>query len=283
MRALAALLAWLATTALLTVAVPATWVQHQLLDEDGFAALSQQAARNPVLQNAVAGELATQAVWLIRERGFAADSAADSAAVRDIAAAYTGDPSFPPRFARVMRGAHRSIFADTSSDEWVVDLAAMLDDSAFRATMADYQVAEPATLVAPLAVPVPESLRAGQLRTVAQWGWLGTAAGLLAGVSALLTLAAARRRGRALTALGIAALLAGGIGWAGVEVVRHQLGGAVAAGTEAAVRQIAEVMIATGIDSLHRWLNLTLAGGALLAVAGVIVALLGGLRRGAAA
>jgi hypothetical protein len=38
-------------------------------------------------------------------------------------------------------------------------------------------------------------------------------------------------------------------------------------------------MVGHGIDSLHQWLNLTLAAGGGLVVLGVIAAMLGGLRR----
>lgn len=279
MRTLAALLAWLITTAALAVAVPAAWVQLNLVDDNGFTALSQQVAQRPALQTAVAGELATQAVGLIRERGLAVDYAQ----VRDVAAAYTAGPAFPPRFARVMQGVHRGMFTDDGSGEWVVDLAAMLNDSAFQPTMSDYDVAEPSTLTAPLTVAVPESLRAAQLRKLADgWRWLSIGAVALTGVCAVLTLVAARRRGRAVAGLGIAALAAGGAGWAGAEVVRGYLTGALDTGlnnSQAAVRRIADAMVATGIDGVHHWLTVTLAAGAVLVVLGAAVTLLGGLRK----
>ena len=59
-------------------------------------------------------------------------------------------------------------------------------------------------------------MRPGQLRQLATWGpWVSVGATILTGVFALLTLAAAGSRGKALAALGVSALLVGAAGWAG--------------------------------------------------------------------
>jgi len=45
------------------------------------------------------------------------------------------------------------------------------------------------------------------------------------------------------------------------------------------IRQVADVMVNQAEVSLHHWLNLTLAAGAVLVVFGILVSMLGGLRR----
>ena len=45
------------------------------------------------------------------------------------------------------------------------------------------------------------------------------------------------------------------------------------------IRLIADAVVVHAEDSLHHWLNLTLAAGAALVVFGVLVAMLGGWRR----
>lgn len=102
-------------------------------------------------------------------------------------------------------------------------------------------------------------------------------AALLAGVCAVLTLVAARSRGRALGSLGVSALLVGAGGWAGVEVARRRIGNALNH-TAGDIRRVADAMVRHAEASLHHWLNLTLAAGAVLAVCGVVVAILGSLR-----
>ncbi|HET9876648.1 MAG TPA: hypothetical protein VFQ37_12930 [Mycobacterium sp.] len=275
MRVIAALLSWLATTAMLAVAVPTAWAQHNLVDADGYAALAQQAASDPGLQRAVAVELSAQATRLIREHGYDADPAL----VRDVASAYTAGPAFPPQFAQANRALHRWMFSGDDTDSFALDAAPMLSDKVFQQLLADYNVRMPSTLVIPLAVSPPESLPPGRLRPVATWGpWVSIGAAVLTGMCALLTLLAARRRGRALTGLGVSVLLVGAVGWVGIEVGSRYLGDALNQ-TTADIRRIAEGMVANAVRSLHQWLDLILAAGVGLVVFGVVVAMLGGLRR----
>jgi hypothetical protein len=122
-------------------------------------------------------------------------------------------------------------------------------------------------------------LRPGQLRRLSNWGpWVSVGAAILTGVFALLTLAAARARGKALAALGVSALLVGAAGWAGLEVVRRFVNSALDR-TTGDIRQVADAMINHAEGSLHQWLNLTLAAGGVLIVFGMIVSMIGGLRR----
>jgi hypothetical protein len=165
------------------------------------------------------------------------------------------------------------------SGRWEIDLSPMLADSSFQDTLRDFGVQAPSTLVVPLTENVSDSLRPGQLRQLTRWGpWASVGAMVLTGVLALLVLAAARSRGKALASLGVSALLVGGAGWAGIEVGRRYLDAGLNRIT-GEVRGVADAMVGHAIGSLHQWLNLTLAAGGVLVVFGVIVAMLGGLRR----
>jgi hypothetical protein len=201
--------------------------------------------------------------------------------VRGVATAYTASASFPGQFATVNRIAHRYMFTDAASQDpqgrWVVDLAPMLADSSFQQTLSNFNVDVPDTLTVP--VTASDDLRPGQLRQLSTWGpWVSMGSTILTGVFALLTLAAARARGKALAALGVSALLVGAAGWAGVEVLRRYIDDALTR-TEGDIRQVAAAMVDHAVGDLHVWLNLTLAAGGALVVFGVIVSMLGGLRR----
>jgi hypothetical protein len=101
---------------------------------------------------------------------------------------------------------------------------------------------------------------------------------VLAALCALLTLAAARSRGRALASLGISALLVGAAGWAAIELARYPINDTLN-NTTGGIRGIADVMVGQAESSMHDWLDLTLAGGGALVVLGVLAASLGSLRK----
>ena len=278
MRFVATLVLWLVTTVALAVAIPTTWAQRNVVDLNGYSALAASAAKDPQLQQAMAAELTTQVTTLLSERGFDVSPVL----VRGVATAYTASQAFPGQFAQANQIVHRWAFTDAVSQgdegEWVIDLAPMLADTSFRQTLANFNVEPPQTLTVPVS-PDAQPLRPGQLQRASTWGpWVSVGAMILTGVFALLTLAAARARGKALAALGVSALLVGAAGWAGLEVARRYINDALNR-TTGDIRQVADVMVNHAEDSLHHWLNLTLAAGGVLVVFGVIVSMLGGLRR----
>ena len=278
MRFVTALFFWLLTTAALAVAVPVVWAQMTIVNEDGYAALSASAAGDARLQEAMAGELTTQLVSLGDDNGYSLNPVL----VRQVAASYTGNDGFAGQFAQANRIAHRWMFtgavpSGNSTDEWLIDVAPMLSDPSFQATLGSLDLEVPPALTVPITVDSPE-LQPGKLRWLATWGpWAGAAVVAVVAVCALLTVVAARSRGKALAALGVSALLVGAAGWAGIEVGRGYVEDALNR-TTGDIRTVAEVMVAHAEGSLHHWLNITLVAGAVLVVLGAIAAGLGGLR-----
>ena len=280
MRLLASLVFWLLATVALAAAVPATWAQHNVVDRNGYSEFATSAAKDPAVQQAMAAALTSQLMSLSANSGYDVNETLLNGAVR----AYTSSSAFPGQFALVNQVAHRWMFTDTvgqsdSSGRWEIDLSPILADSSFQQTLADFGIKAPETLEIPLTENMSQSLRPGQLREVAKWGpWVSVGAGVLAGVFALLTLAVARRRGKALVALGVSGLIVGAAGWAGIEVGRRYVNDALDA-TTADVRNVAAAMVDHAIGNLHVWLNLTLAAGGALVVLGVLASMVGGMRR----
>ena len=277
MRSAATVLMWLVTTLLLAVSVPAAWAQQHLVDQDGYSALARVAASDPGLQSAMAGELTAQVGRL--------GAGVDSGVVSGIAAAYTSGSAFPAQFAQANGFAHRWLFTNAipstvdPQGRWEIDFAPMLSDSAFAQTLQAYGVTVPKSLPIPLTDNAPALLRPGAFRAVGLWGpWVSVGLAVLAGAGALLMLSAARRRGKALAALGISALLVGASGWAAIEFGQRHLRGALD-NTSGTTRRVADVMVAAAQDSMHQWLNVTLVVGGGLVIVGVIVSLLSGLAR----
>lgn len=283
MRLLAAFLLWVLTTVTLAVAVPATWAQHNLVDRDGYSALATSAAKDPAVQQAMAAALTSQLMTLSANAGYSSADVNETL-LNGAARAYTSGDAFPGQFALANQVAHRWLFTDSvgvsdASGRWEIDLSPMLADSSFQQTLADYGIKAPETLQIPLTENISQSLRPGKFREVAKWGpWVSVGSAVLAGVFALLTLAVAKRRGKALGALGVSGLVVGAAGWAGIEVGRRYVDDGLAA-TSDDVRNVAGAMVDHAIGSLHLWLNLTIAAGAALVLFGVLVSMLGGLRR----
>jgi hypothetical protein len=279
-RFMASALFWLLATVALAVAVPATWAQHNVVDRAGYSALATSAAKDPALQQAMASALTSQLMSLAGNSGYDVNETLLNGAAR----AYTRGSAFPGQFALANQVAHRWLFTDTvgqsdASGRWQIDLSPMLADSSFQQTLSDFGIKAPKTLEIPLTENVSQSLRPGQLRDVAKWGpWVSVGAAVLAGVFALLTLAVAKQRGKALAALGVSGLIVGAAGWAGIEVGRRHVNDALNA-TTGDVRNVAAAMVDHAIGNMHLWLNLTLAAGLGLVVLGVLASMLGGLRR----
>ena len=279
MRFLAALLFWLVTTVLLAVAVPATWAQNKVVSEDGYAALAATAAKDPQLQDAMASVLTTQITELAADKGYDLNN---TELVRGVTSAYTANQGFPGQFAQANRIAHRWMFTDSvqhdQGDRWLVDIAPMLRAQSLRDTLGNLKLDVPETLTVPITVPEDSSLRPGQLKTLSTWGpWASIGACVLTAVFALLTLATARSRGKALTALGVSALLVGAAGWAGLEVGKRYIDDALNR-TTGDIRRVADAMVNAAEGSLHQWLNITLAIGGGLVIIGILASMLGGLR-----
>ena len=285
MRFAGTVVSWLVTTVALAVAIPAVWLQLNIVNEGGYAALAQNAAGDPALQSAMTAELTTRAMALIAARG-GGRYPVDSSQVHDVASAFTAGREFPPLFAQANRAAHAWLFTEPrpglNDNQWVLDVAPMLRDASFQQVLSSHDVTVPADLTVPVTVSLPStfrSLRQGELSRLAKWGpWVTIGATALSGLFALLTLAAARRRGKALTGLGVSALLVGAAGWAGVKIGGRYINDALNR-TTGDIRRIAEVMVAHAEAGLRHWLDLTLVAGAVLVGLGVLAAVAGGLRK----
>lgn len=275
MRGFTATLFWLLATVSLAVALPTAWAQCNLIDAGGYARLAERAAAQPALQEAVAAELSAQTVQLIRASGFGIDPSE----VRAAAGRYTAGKSFPAQFVRVNRDGHAWLLNVGDPGPWEIDVIPMLRDDAFTQLLSDYPITLPATLTVPLTSTSTEVMRPGGLHRLAVWGpLLSVVLAAMAGLCAILTLIAARHRGRALASLGVSALLVGAAGWSGIEVARRYLHLALNQAT-GDIRRIADAIVDVAESSLHLWLSVALAAGAVLVLVGVGVALAGGLRK----
>ena len=136
------------------------WLQHNVVDVDGYAALAQRAASDPALQQAVAGGLTSQI-------GNLASTEVPTAVVGALASSYTGSSTFPrtiragePSCPPVDVHQQRSVPTRFAGRGWT--LAPMLADSSFQQTLSTYRIQVPQTLPVPLTENVPAAVRPGQ-------------------------------------------------------------------------------------------------------------------------
>ncbi len=252
-------------------AVVLLWLLTTLLGGAGFDRLAGRAAADEPLRTAVAGELSTQAVRLLAERGHPIDLAP----VRSAALDYVASPAFAAQFRAVARAGHDWVF--DGAGPFTVDIAPMLRDDAFAGLLAAHDARVPDALTVPVAAPLGPVWR-DRLHLVAVWGpWAGPGLAVLAGLLGAATVGAARRRGRALAGLGVGGLLIGAGGFAGMEIGRAKLAG-VLNHTSGDLRRIADAGLALIEADLHDRLTAVLLGGAGLVGVGVTVALAGALR-----
>ncbi|WP_046315342.1 hypothetical protein [Mycobacterium sp. UM_Kg1] len=275
MRLFSAALFWLLTTATLAVALPTAWAQYNLIDADGYARLAARAAAVPALQDAVAAELSAQTVQLIQGSGLRIDPAEAREAARE----YTRGPEFAAQFVQVNRDGHAWLLNVGEPGPWEIDVMPMLRSDAFAQLLAVYPITLPASLTVPLTSTSTEVMRPAGLHRLAVWGPLLTVVlGAMAGLCGFLTVAAARHRGRALASLGVSALLVGAGVWSAVEVARRYLDQVLRQAT-GDIRRIVGAIADVAETSLHQWLTVSLAAGAVLVLVGVGAAMLGGLRK----
>ncbi len=275
-RAAATVVMWIVTTILLTAAIPVIWAQEHVVSRSGYAELAQRAAADPALQSAMATELAAQVSRL--------GTGVNSAVVNGIARTYTESSSFPGQFGQANAFAHRWLFTNTVAsgvDEqgrWVINIAPMLADVAFTQTLRDYNISVPSSVPIPLTDNAPVALRPGALSGYGEWApWVSGGLAALTVGSATVMLVSARRRGNALAALGLSALLAVGALWVAAGYARGYAQ-REAEGLPGPMGIVADVMAATAVQSILQWLAVTVGVGAALIAIGVIGRLLGGLR-----
>lgn len=268
MRGFLAAVAGLVAVVALAVALPAAWVAASVADEDGFVALSRDVITDRAVQDTASTLLTTR----LEERAGLPPQLAETGRtlLQRATARVFDDPELGAAWQETLRRTHRALLDDPAAGSGRVavplDLAPLARLAAART---DGLVDAPDRLV----VELPDGPTAESLRLVDRTPRTALVAGATALGAALVALLVARRRGRALVWLGVGAAAAAGLD---AGLARLARGRAVDASTAdglqtAVLRALADV----GVRSFDGWLVWTALGGAVLAVLGAVVALLG--------
>jgi hypothetical protein len=261
------------------VAVPAIWVDRNIVREDGFVALAAPLGQDPVFQR----RLATAAVGSLGVEDRIPEAFAELARpiLDNAAQSLTGMPGYPGAWAETLRRSHRLTFADPGTLPPKADGATSLTlDVAPLVGLVAKQVSDATNL--PLTAPEQVLIHIGQsnqrqaVERVAAYAPMGYAVAIGAGIAFLLALVAARRRWTVLAGTGAGALVL-----AGAWKLAADAGGGALAGTSSG-NEMADTFTrefaSASAGSFGQWiLTVALAGGVLLVV-GLLLRAVGGRR-----
>ncbi|WP_427129986.1 hypothetical protein [Pseudarthrobacter sp. S9] len=262
------------------VAVPAMWVDRNIVQEDGFVALTGPLGKDPAFQQ----RLAAAAVGSLGSGDRIPEALAETARpiLENAAQSLTGLPGYPDAWAETLRKSHRLTFADPSALPPEADGTTSLTlDVAPLVRLVAKQVSDATTL--PLEAPDQVLIHIGQsnqrqlIERVAAYAPMGYAVALGAGIAFALAFVAARRRWAVLAGTGAGALVLAGV-W---KLASDAAGGAVA-GTSSG-NEVAETFksefVSASAASFGQWILAAAVAGAALLVAGLVVRVAGGRRR----
>jgi hypothetical protein len=261
-------------------AVPAIWVDRNIVQEDGFVALAAPLGKNPDFQK----RLATAAVNSIDTGGTIPAQVA--ALVRPVlekaATSLTGLPDYPAAWEETLRKSHRLNFADPSSLPPEADSSTSLTlDVAPLVGLAAKQISSQVGVQ--LEAPRQTLVNIGQtgqrqlIERVSAYAPLGYSLAVGAGVAFLLALVTARRRWKVLAGVGVGALALSGLWtlasrWAADAVL------GTASGNEMADLFKREFVAASAAGFASWTLAAAITGAALIA-AGLLLRVVGGPAR----
>jgi len=265
---------------LAAVALPAIWVDRNIVQEDGFVSLAAPLGKDAVFQQ----RLASAAVGSHDPEGQIPEPLANlvQPILDSAATSLTTMPGYPAAWEETLRKSHRLNFAaageatpeDAPSTSLTLDVAPLVG-------LLTQQISE-ATNV-PLEAPDQTLIDIGQpsQRQLADqasaYAPIGYALAAGSGIALLLALIAARRRWTVLVGTGAGALVLAAVWKLGSDAAALAVGG-TASGDEVADLFKSE-FIAASSDRFGQWILATVIAGAVLIVAGVTLRVAAGAGR----
>ena len=271
MRTFVSAIAVILGVLLSAVAVPAIWVDRNIVQEDGFVALAAPLGKDDAFQQ----RLAAAAVGTIDTGAIPEALAGLVQPVLDAAAgSLTRLPGYPAAWEETLRKSHRLSFADPRSlPPEVASTTSLTLDVAPLVALATEEISKATGL--PLDSPDQTLINIGQsnqrqlIERVSAYAPMGYSLAIGAGIALLLALVAARRRWAVVFNAGFAALLLAGLWTAGSQLARDAVLG-TASGNEVADMFKNEFATAAS-NSFQTWVLAAVIAGGVLLVAGIVV------------
>ena len=253
------------------VAVPAIWVERNMVDEDGFVALSAPLGQDAGFQQ----RLAAAAVGTIDTSSTPDALAGIVQPVAEAAArSLTGLPGYPAAWEESLRRSHRLSFADPGSRPAGADTSAMLTlDVAPLVALAVGELSRTTGL--PLEAPGQTLINVGQpdqrqwIERMSAYAPLGYSLAIGAGIALALALVSARRRWTVFFSVGVGALLLAALWTFGSQLARDAVAG-TASGNEVA-DMFKDALVEAASSSFQSWISGTAVAGGVLLAAGLVI------------
>jgi hypothetical protein len=280
LRTFVAAVAVLIGLAMAAVAVPAIWVDRNIVQEDGFVALAAPLGKDPVFQQ----RLAAAAVGSLSASEQLPESLTELVRpiLENTAQSLTSVPGYPEAWAETLRKSHRLSVVDPNSLPAEAGGAASLTlDVAPLVGLVAKQLSEATTV--PLEAPGQVLISVGSseqrqlVERIAAYAPLGYAVAIGAGIAFLLAFVAARRRWTVLAGAGVGALVLAGV-W---KLASGVAGAAVSAASSG--NEVAELFkrefVAASTASFDQWILTTAVAGVALLGLGTVLRVVSGRRR----
>jgi hypothetical protein len=253
------------------LAVPAIWLDRNVVQEDGFVALAAPLGQDAEFQQ----RLATAAVGTI-DTGAIPDALAGLVmpVLEAAAGSLTALPGYPAAWEETLRKSHRLSFAGPAAVPAEPGSPSSLTlDVAPLVALATEELARTTGL--PLTAPEQTLVNVGEpdqrqlVERVSAYAPLGYPLAIGAGIAFALALVSARRRWSVVFAVGLAALVLAGLWSAGSQLARDAVVGA-ASGNELA-DMFKDAFVAAASSNFQSWVGgAAITGGVLVAAALVI-------------
>ncbi|MEE9096690.1 hypothetical protein [Pseudarthrobacter phenanthrenivorans] len=255
---------------LAAVAVPAIWVDRNIVQEDGFVRLAAPLGKDSEFQR----KLAAAAVGTIDTGsvpGFL--SGLVQPMLEKAAESMTGLPGYPAAWEETLRRSHRLSFADPAKDPQPgASPSSLTLDVAPLVALGSEEISRATRL--PLDPPKQTLINIGHpaqrewTERLATYAPMGYVLAIGSVVAFLLAFVAARRRWTVLLAAGF-----GGLALAGLWGIGLQLGSAQAQATNtgnAVANMFRDEFLAAAGADFQTWITATAVAGAALAAAGIV-------------
>ncbi|RAX15535.1 hypothetical protein DC347_16495 [Pseudarthrobacter sp. AG30] len=269
MRTFISALATVLGILLASVAVPAMWVDRNIIQEDGFVRLAAPLGKNADFQK----KLAAAAVGTVDTGSVpSALSGLVDSVLEKAAESLTQLPGYPAAWEETLRRSHRLNFAGPAGEAGNVPASSLTLDVAPLVALGSEEISRTTRL--PLNPPDQALINVGQpaqrewaerLSTYAPMGYI---AAIGAGIAFLLALVAARRRWTVLFGAGL-----GGLALAGLWSLGLQLGSARAATADtgsSVANMFRDEFVGVAAADFQAWIGATAVTGGVLVAVGIV-------------